>query len=63
MPQNTGYTKRTRSAAVNKMFPGKSRSAGVNEAHRGVPMPKMRPAMDMGKKPKKGVLRTGGGHG
>lgn len=58
---NAPQVKKTRNIAVNKLFPGKSRSAGVNEV-----APKVSPpsggAKD-GKAPKKGVLTSGGGHG
>lgn len=48
-------------AAIGKSFPSRSRNVEV-----GGPYPKgpsTRSATSMGKKPKKGVLRTGGGHG
>lgn len=62
MPQNREYPAKTRSVAVGKSFPGKSKSAEVDKVKpSGLPSP--RSGNTSGKPPKKGVLTTGGGHG
>ena len=55
------YPAKKRGVAVGKPYPGRSRDVEV-----GGPYPKgppTRSASDNGKKPKKGVLSRGGGHG
>lgn len=50
-----------RSVAVGKPYPSRSRNVEVDGPYpKG---PSTRSATDMGKKPKKGVLMKGGGHG
>lgn len=63
MPQNREYPAKNRSVAAmdRALFPTKTRSAGVDEGQ--PPGPAPRKGGDMGNKPKKGVLTTGGGHG
>lgn len=63
MPQNKEYPSKTRCVASmdRSLFPSKSRGAGVEEGQPSGPSP--RKGGDMGNKPAKGVLKTGGGHG
>lgn len=55
------YPTKTRSVAAGKPFPARSRSAEVNKVIT-TKSPYKGSASD-GKKPKKGVLTKGGGHG
>lgn len=59
--QSKGYPSKTRNVALGKPFPGRKRDIRVGRAVMGGPSP--RGAHDMGKPPRKGVLRRGGGHG
>lgn len=61
MTRNVGYPAKTRSVAVGKPFPAKSRS--INETQRGLGTPSTKGKPKDGKAPKKGVLSSGGGHG
>ena len=61
MPQNREYPAKTRSVAVGMSFPSRTKSAAVNEVVKGGPS--SRGAHSDGKKPAKGVLTKGGGHG
>lgn len=61
MPQNRSYPTKTRSVALAKPFPAKSRTIEVNKVHPSGP--KARSGGDSGNKPSKGVLTNGGGHG
>lgn len=63
MPQNREYPAKTRTVGGMKreMFPTKTRGAGVGEGQPSGPAP--RKGGDTGNPPKKGVLKSGGGHG
>lgn len=63
MPQNRDYPPKTRTAGAmeKSAYTSKSRGAGVGEGYPS--SPPRRKGGDMGNKPSKGVLTTGGGHG
>lgn len=55
------FPSKTRGVKVGASFPGRSRDVAVKQKSSGGPS--TRPAGNEGKKPAKGVLLSGGGHG
>ncbi len=63
MPRNIGYPAKTRSVAVGKSFPARSRTARTMTTGDDTPKPSQHSNHRDGKAPSKGVLTSGGGHG
>ncbi|MCH8914186.1 MAG: hypothetical protein IIA33_11540 [Planctomycetes bacterium] len=63
MPRNIGYPVKSRSVAVGKSFPARTRTVRTMSTGSDTAKPTQHGKTNDGKPPKKGVLTSGGAHG